>query len=977
MTFRHTAIRHLDAEQAIEGLDRMPDDIQPVYIGTGVIGLALDATGMQGLNTNIALRPEAASYVSNGYLQQRDLYLYRAAVISGHSIPQAPRVEGDQNFYYKSLMPNGYLDYTLQIDGQAYHTQDILQLATNWSRTFVPGEGAVMTSFTLGKVDITWHTAMGIGSESAEYIFEVASNDNYEHNIQLEVRFNFLQRNGVPLATGGMNATIAEHFIARVWEVSDETSSAPMLAPATINYALTARGDVKFQEQKHSISLLWSAKGKEVTTDLRLISGSDRTDHAEITFLQEEVTYFQSSEFGECFELAIQTWENYFDRSAQFDTGEPTMQFITTAAQYYLKAGESWRWGVEMSTLWTNKFSGATFWDGFFASDGMLRMGDYEAVRQFCKYLLDSAQSTGRPHYWITWYDGTPGIIPETDLAYQNVLAYAQIFIRLYRYSNDQNDRDHLALPYLKLLVKFLLDEVVDTAKPNYPLKGTTAHDVGVKGHDADEDSVLKHWVIVPLVMYSTLMEEVGRSDSLTSQCDEIRDYFTDNPVQLDKGTWYAWLPHLTNSPHLMTGDRWRERMYIGQRDGNNRALTNVTAWGCCVQASSLYLMGMTEAGMHMHQRALIHTSGLGQLTELPFEDQEGGNSPYLPSSGAWLSASCLRFASGSLWSNDVEVGTNLPMLDGPRHMSWKNIRTANNATISGQISGDDLITTIQCDSDIRLTLVVPIRLRGDAIHISCNDQSIAFEIETERRVVLELPAGKHEIELTRKVVEYDDVLLIEPYDLGAAFKGILQGSGRKVRWVRDLVEARRAMPNAKTIVLVEDYLGYGPVLGDVLAKAVEAGAHLITFRHAATAGIDAQLAKLVGVNAVQIEDWVFDSKPAAHILTEDGKQLLSELPSTLDIPVIQAFKVVPEADVKILARHAEEGWPTVTQRRVGQGKVTWLGFGGRYIGFTPDGRRHNMLADMFFLGNSRDAEFTRPWLSHEDTKQLLKALVK
>jgi hypothetical protein len=38
-----------------------------------------------------------------------------------------------------------------------------------------------------------------------------------------------------------------------------------------------------------------------------------------------------------------------------------------------------------------------TFWDSFFASDGMLRAGHVGMVRAFCDWLVKTARPTGRP----------------------------------------------------------------------------------------------------------------------------------------------------------------------------------------------------------------------------------------------------------------------------------------------------------------------------------------------------------------------------------------------------------------------------------------------------------------------------------------------------------------------------------------------------------------------------------------------------
>jgi hypothetical protein len=122
--FRHSAVTALTRETVTEEAARLPVDIHPALVGTGRLGLALDATGLQGLNTFIGHHPDGHSLEHTGWLSEKHLHLYRDRALSLHYAQAVDRGLGFNNpdKGYFSLLPLGWLEYDIEIDGHRYDT---------------------------------------------------------------------------------------------------------------------------------------------------------------------------------------------------------------------------------------------------------------------------------------------------------------------------------------------------------------------------------------------------------------------------------------------------------------------------------------------------------------------------------------------------------------------------------------------------------------------------------------------------------------------------------------------------------------------------------------------------------------------------------------------------------------------------------------------------------------------------------------
>jgi len=153
MLLRQSAVSSLTRDTIVEESDRMPTDIFPALIGSGEIGIGLDATGLQGLNARTRQYRDTYSLMYDRTATQDDLYIRRDAAVSQHEFVNKPLWNPATNFL---LMPCGWLDYSLTIDGQKIDTRLIASEAKSWRRQFSPLTGIVHTIFRLGEVQVNW-----------------------------------------------------------------------------------------------------------------------------------------------------------------------------------------------------------------------------------------------------------------------------------------------------------------------------------------------------------------------------------------------------------------------------------------------------------------------------------------------------------------------------------------------------------------------------------------------------------------------------------------------------------------------------------------------------------------------------------------------------------------------------------------------------------------------------------------------------
>jgi hypothetical protein len=939
----------------------MPIDAHPLLLGSGQVGLAVDATGLQGLNARTNLLPDTISLVHGSYATTWNLYLHRNDILSRHHGQR-----GDQAY---RLMPGGWVDYVLTIDGQAYEPADLAESARAWSRRFSPETGVAEIRYRLGPVEVQLRCAMGPGDAHADAAFELRSTDGDAHEVGITLRCHQTLRDGRPLATGGMETECDGGMIRRTWEARTETSSADVYQPATVAWTLACDAQAACDSDAERIGCHWQGSGERLTVGFRIIAGADRDQTDTPQFAADRVAELRAGGADEALKTTADRWAQRLADKADVHVGNPLWEYLCRQVQFSMLAGGGFANGYPLGTLWNATFGAATFWDTFFVCDGLLRAGHVQPVRDFCDWLVSVMADRGRPFYWMTYYDGRP--VETDDQAYQVCLAYAVAAIRLYHVTGDDDDLRLRVQPYLLRVAEYLLNDVLVASDGSWVLHGEVAHDVGVEGVDATREWGMLHWAVVCLERCAAYARRLGETSELTDRCQQIADHFKDSPIPMDQpGAWGAWYPYLAGASPMMDCESFgryvRKTLPLGSRPD-----IHGQPWFATSAGAGLLETGWVDEALAMTESATHLATGFGYLTESPYELRSGGFAPYPPAQGSYLSVLLGFFAHGDAWSDEIHIA-HLPRRWRHQHVSWSNVTTLNGARVSGSAGPRRLEVTVETDRDRPVRIGLPGRIEGEPVRAVLNGQVQDWTVDG-KFLVGTLPAGRCEITVERDLDTSFPVLVVEPFSHGREVCALLAQSGKPVRWLRDMNDLPRVVDAAEVIYIHVSYVALPVDLADCLESAARRGARVITLFHAGVARVDSAMAELNGVRATQLDDhWSFESIERDYQLTPEGRSALPALPERLRVPQTGTYQPDPAEGVEVLA--TADGKGTVTRRRVGDGWVCWLAAGNVNAGGTQWSDVAN-ANDVYCLGIAPEDKEPRPWLDSDHWRRLLQVL--
>ncbi len=970
MLFRHSAITELTRNRATETAPRPPTTIHPLLLGSGRVGLGLDATGMQGLNSRINRLPNTLSITHGDFATNGNLYIRRDCALSKHHGQQD---QADPSNNYR-LMPCGWLDYVLVIDDHAFDAHRIAAEASDWKRSFTPGIGLAKTEFTLAGVHFTWQAVMPIDDVVADFAFTFAAVDGEAHDIACTVRCNLTLRDGLPLATARLQQDATDTMASARWQADSDSASARIYTPAVYTWALAcSTADARYETEKNAICASFGTSGADGQTSFRLACGSELDGTHTEAETAARIGTFQKTAPEDTIQNGCETWQEFFAEAADIHCGDSEREFLMRQAQYVLRAGGSWRNGYPLGTLWNGTFGGATFWDTFFAADGMLRCGHVQPVREFCDWLVAARQSEGRPFYWMTYFDGTP--VETEDTAYQVCLAYAGIAIRLYEITQREDDLRERAFPILKQLAKYALAEVVEPVDGTWRLRGIVSHDVGADDLDATHEPGMLAWVSVCLAKFAEYADVLSVDDHPVETCRRLAADLKSTPLSLeDPGLWGAWYPYLLGLNPLYDDDSFRR--YIHKTYGDRMAVPIYNQpWFAFCEAAALAMTGFPELARETQEAGLNLIAGCGYFTETPYVLRSGGYAPYVPASGAFLSSMAIPFAHGSMWTDDVHVATGLSTVMRSQYMSWERLHTLNGAVVSGTYSPERLECMIVCPRPMRAHLAAPAYIAGEPLRVTVDGTPQEDAAATGETVIVPLPKGTHRLAIERDVEFASQVTVLEPMAYGAQIVEQLEHAGLAVRWLRSMDLLPRLIDTTSAILWPVSYVASPVETVDTLRMAAENGRTVITTFHGGRIDVDRAMAELCGVQATQATPhWACESVPVVYTLTATGRELLPDLPPTFEIPQAAQFEPDPTPDTEVIATAADRT-PVVTCRRIGKGRVWWIAAGSRSAG--ADHHPWYTGADIHMWGRDQQDRYPRQWCSTPAWHQLMAAVVK
>lgn len=968
MIFRQSAVSNLTRDTVYETSPSLPLDIHCAYLGSGEIGVGIDATGMQGLNARLMQFRDTTALWHGTSLTTTNLHIYRDEAISEHYRPHAL-----EERRHLSLLPGGWFDYLLTIDEHTYDARGLRAHAMDWAREFSPRTGILITRFSIGPVSVEWKTAVAPDAVEVDCGCTIRSRDGQPHRVSLTVRCHQTLRDGRPLATGGIKTVQSEALIYRRWVGTNDTSAARLLQPITIAWALACDQPATFIADEERITVQWEGNGTDLAVGFRIVSGSDRDGTDGQAYAESRAAALQTGGMAAALASTALQWSEYLNAGAEIWIGDPEKEFMLAQQQYLLRAGFHWHAGLPLGTLWNQHFGGATFWDSLFVSDGMLRAGHTTFVRQFCDWIVRSSRPEGRPHYWMTFYDGTPACDP--DEAYQVNLAFSCIGIRLYEITRDRDDLELRVFPYLYRTAEALFALAITHDATGWHPKGDVSGDVDQPAGDAKAEVAIWAWVVAVLgkcVEYAAIL---GVDDDLIARCRAIDAQCKAQPIDLNRCClWDTWLPFLIGvSPHADWESWWQYAYELYST--RPTCLYQGQPWPASTISCSLTMTGHPDPALQFQDDTMKYISGLGYMDQGPYEWRMGGFGGYPPATGSFISSILVMLAHGELWSDEVQVCVGLPQRWRYQRLRFRDVRTLNGASVSAWYAPRNLSATIRLDRPHPVRLRIPARMAGEPMTVTQNGTVVSPRVEGET-IVLDLPAGEFSITLARDLESTADVLLLEPLNQAAALVTLLESAGHTVRLHRDIDDIPCVVHTAPVLVLHECYVAMPVETVKTLETAVCNGASLVTLLHAGCAEIDGPMAALTGVRArLGTGHWDCVAFSRTYHLTETGRASFSGLPATFTVPVQHDFLPELLADVEVLAVD-DRNQPVITRRPLGAGWVYWIAAGGKVMNYTaPEWHEQGRMTIVW--GQDFEDRAERMWLNDAQWQTLLTTIVR
>lgn len=698
--FEDSCVREIASWKVHEEFDGLPEDIFPAYIGSGKIGIGIDASGMQNLDCRIG---EGPRYTNTPYEHKDDLYIFAEGMISSHIIPN-------------NLMPLGYLKYDISIDDKPISLRDSVN---KWQRDIDIQQAIVKTTLSLKQgieLEITGFTPQE--TMQAYFRFQTKSTDGNNHLVLIrpQVSLKMRSRNG------------GTYILDRVTARSQSDGS------ATVSGEVTRAGKYSPLED---YSLIYQVNAQNSWMSYEGLG-------CEMRFMAKEQPSSQDVEFNLGMEeealpynLALDAhkndWSSFYGTGAQISIGDVKREFLFNNSLYLLRIGGTYNKGFPEQFLLFHpeNWYGCTFWDLDFIIDALIKTNHLEQAKRTLKWLNAVAGPEGsRPFHWMTLYNGESGMPKEgKDTGIYVNASHAMSAIRLYETTQDRNFLKSTLYPILRKVSVYAANQFFIKEDDHYIGAGSGI-DANTDVHENDTFSTIWFGVILKKTAEYARLLGIDASESVKWEmiANNIRLDTCDRGYKFcrewegpDGFVWMLLYPtECMPLIDMSIYNKCRNDMYFGNLG---------QPWCYFWQASSDFRTGLDTADSSERYitEGLRFTYGPGYFAEgIPGDKPMEGLPPYATAHASYLTASIEQLILSSIWNDEINVFTNLPSSMQNRHISFKNIRTSRGVVISGSYDPRNIYLNINGIGKAELKIQLPKNIEYDTISININGIQIS-----------------------------------------------------------------------------------------------------------------------------------------------------------------------------------------------------------------------------------------------------------
>jgi len=737
--FKDSTVTDFTRWTLTEQSDVLPMNIFPAFIGSGYIGVGLDASGMQVLDCRIS---QLEKYRKPAHNHTDDLYVFHERMISDHLTA-------------KNLMPLGFLHYELEID-----QIPIAQLQTDvigWRRTVDLKKASVETHLVLKQgVGLTITAFMPHESSCIYFRFTTQSTDGQSHTVKIvpSLRLHLRERSGFPekpIFEQIEHSVHSERFASLTGIVNPSDKSSP-LEHYSVLYGVGAfpAGQSAISDRSIGRRLEMRANAESQNCDILFYIGSSAIGRANTENMLSAFEEFESKGFDRIFENHKANYADYYQTAAQLFLEDAKRELLFNNSLYLFRNGCSFQNGIPLQLLLFHPepWFGSTFWDTVFAIDGLLLSNDLQSPQRTVEFLSKAVKPDGRPFPWIVRYDGSSAVPSDwVDSGYLVNLSHATTAIKYYEVTKDNACLEKTVFPLLQRVADYIVSERL-IAEDDHYIGAASGHDVNADLHLNETYTTL--WGAV-------ILRKTAEYAQLLNLCPEKRDEWLriSRRIRLDKGengyyqsrtaqkpgNWVSMLLYPTEGYPFVDLNIFKVNRERQCFLNDYAELGQHQPWVYFWQACSDMRMGQERAERveELIREGIEFVYGVGYFSEIaPLRiNTLTGMPPYISAHGAYLAASTQQWVRGSIWDNTIELFADISRERRQRTIRFERIRTYQGVLVSAEYTPNFIKAVFEGSGDYVLKVAVPHCLNSEKANCIINGKKTSdFQIQNNKLIV-------------------------------------------------------------------------------------------------------------------------------------------------------------------------------------------------------------------------------------------------
>ncbi|MFW5857943.1 MAG: hypothetical protein ACOCX4_08695 [Planctomycetota bacterium] len=716
--FKDSNVTRLDPWSITEAADAMPAVALPAFVGTGKLGVGLDAAGLQGLPDRLGEHYHCD--VEPFHRTQSELYVLREGMVSGHLWDDEIALTGKQPFgdhdersRQRNFLPLGFLDQAFTLGGETVDGDGIRPLATRWRRDWDLRTATVRTAFDLGRRD---GPSVRVGVEAfaphgSEVVYlhltrSAATRPGPEGTdpaFAWTVRLRLATRHGLaifdePDAVAPGTRTL----LATIGPASARTPAEPY----AVVYGVAADGMELALDAGGWTATLRGELGTAQEAWLRLEFRRHAGDAvaaapAAREALETELAAFDRAEHAAAAAAHAGDLARFWADTAEIEVVEPTGEearrgWLLHLSKLLVRTANDQTLGgtAQFLLVHQNGWRACNFHDHHYIIDGVARANLWTEAEGHLRWMRSVMADAGRPFPWMMTYDGASMVPPERDRAPMSDANRALLALKLYALAGD--GREDL----LAECVYPILRAVAEHGLRDWLTEEDGALVFGGVENDVMDDEARRH-EIGTVVMYVTVLRQAAAcADRLGVDADRAaawRAAADRIPLPVAAGRYVPWKDA---PPEALTTVWFNCAYYVSEaqaylddatyartRDhAERKGLCNL-AWIHSANASSEIRLGRPERAEQFLadvRRNTVH--GPGYFEEVG-PSGRAALPPFATAHGAYLTARCEQVVLPDFWADRVYIGRGLPATMRTRHLRFHGLRALRGLVIAGELT--------------------------------------------------------------------------------------------------------------------------------------------------------------------------------------------------------------------------------------------------------------------------------------------------